>query len=241
MENAISRKLKYYWFESQYRLLRWFWSKTETSSKIDGYAIVYHHVTDGVVDTIPSCICKVQIFEQTIKQIQNEGRKIVSPNEAIQIIQKKSSEPFAIITFDDVPSNFMGEAYPILVKYQAPFTLFITSGFMAKDGYLTEKQVLELAKDPLCTIGGHTVTHKKMRYNKDSFLELKRSKEQLEKLIGNNIYCFAYPFGRQSTVSRRNIKEVKRAGYSCAFSTIDVKITDLSSQNLFFLPRVVIN
>ena len=241
MANAISKKLNYYWFESQYRLLRWFWKKTETGSKIDGYAIVYHYVTDEVVDTIPSCICKVAKFEQTIQQIQNEGRKIVSPDEAIHIIQKKSSEPFAIITFDDVPSDFMGNAYPILVKYQAPFTLFITSGFMAKDGYLTEKQVLELAKDPLCTIGGHTVTHKKMRYNRDSFDELKESKERLENLIGKTVYCFAYPFGRQSTVSRRNIKEVKRAGYTCAFSTIDVRITDKTARHLFFLPRLVIN
>lgn len=241
MANAISKKLNYYWFESQYRLLRWFWTKTETNSKIDGYAIVYHHVTDEAVDTIPSCVCKVSKFEQTIQQIQNEGRKIVSPDEAIQIIKKRSSEPFAVITFDDVPSNFMGNAYPLLAKYKVPFTLFITSGFMTKSGYLTEKQVVELSKDPLCTIGGHTVTHKGMRYNRDSFKELKESKEKLERLIGKKIHCFAYPFGRQSTVSMRNIKEVKRTGYTCAFSTIDVRITDITSRFLFFLPRLIIN
>ena len=241
MANAISKILNYYWFESQYRLLRWFWKKTETSSKLNGYAIVYHYVTDEEVDTIPSCICKVSKFEQTIQHILNEGRRIVSPNDAMRIIQSKSTEPFAIITFDDVPSSFMENAYPLLVKYKAPFTLFITSSFMAKDDYLKEKQVLELAKDPLCTIGGHTATHKKMRYNRDSFDELKESKERLENLIGKTVYCFAYPFGRQSTVSRRNIKEVKRAGYTCAFSTIDVRITDKTARHFFFLPRLVIN
>lgn len=237
----LFRKIRYYWFESQYRLLRKYWRRKEINSRIDGYAIVYHHVTDEDVETIPSCKCGVSKFEQTINQIQKEGRKIVAPNEAIQIIQKKSLEPFAIITFDDVPSNFLENAYPILVTHKTPFTLFITSDFMTKSGYLTEKQVVELSNDPLCTIGGHTVTHKKMRYNRDSFVELKESKERLENLIGKKIYCFAYPFGRQSTVSKRNVKEVKRAGYSCAFSTIDVKITDSSSRDLFFLPRVVIN
>ena len=51
----------------------------------------------------------------------------------------------------------------------------------------------------------------------------------------------AYPYGRQSSVSRKIIGQAKKAGYKCAFGTIQAPISRMSSKNIFYLPRVVEN
>ena len=234
----IKRIVNLYW-ELRYRWKKYWWDKTSKKSVINGLALMYHHVTDDFIDINESCKCKVDEFRGGLNKIQNEGRRFVSVDEMLSILDRKSSEPFAVVTFDDVPDNFFTNAYPILRERSIPFILFLTTSFIGKQGYLSEKQIKELDRDPLCTIGAHTLTHPMLRRVSNSKEELTKAKHILEERLGHSVDYMAYPYGRQSSVSRRIMREARDAGYLCAFGTIQSPITDTSSNNFYYIPRIV--
>jgi len=228
----------YYW-EFRYRYRKWIWDRASYNSIINGVALMYHHVTDVHVDTNDSCRCTVSEFKNAILQTKAEGRSFVSVEKMLDIIKTKSREKFAVLTFDDVPNNFYTNAYPFLKEENIPFILFITIDFINKVGFLTKEQLLELDRDSLCTIGAHTVSHPMLRNMTNSMYELIESKNKLEKLLGHSVDYMAYPFGRQSSVSRRVMSEAKKSGYRCAFGTIQSLLSDESTKNLFYIPRMI--
>ncbi len=234
----LKRLLSYYW-NLRYYFLKWRWDSSLKYSTINGYALMFHHVTNENININDSCKCSPEEFRNVLLQTQNEGRIFVSVDRMLDIIHFKHSAKFAIVTFDDVPDNFYTNAYPVLKNYDIPFVLFITTEFIDKKGYLSMEQIVELDKDPLCTIGAHTMTHPMLRKVNNSREELVDSKKHLEEILGHQVNYLAYPFGRQSSVSRRIMKEAKQSGYLCAFGTIQSYITDTSSNNLFYIPRIV--
>lgn len=162
-----------------------------------------------------------------------EIRKVSSLN---QIVEGNSKQSFAI-TFDDVFENVYTNAYPILKRYQVPFTMFVSTGLLDQPGYLTSSQLLELSRDGLCTVGAHTVNHVRLRTNKQSYQEIAESKKELENMIGSKIEFFAYPYGSIFACSRKNIKQVEKVGFFAAFSTIKGFIPLKFDKYRFFLPR----
>lgn len=235
----MKKKLYFIYWELRYRLLKWHWDISARYSDIDGVALMYHHVTDDSVNTSESCKCTIKGFETSLYAITREGRRFVSVDEMLDIIRNKRNDKFAVVTFDDVPENFFTNAYPFLKQEEIPFILFITTGFIGKTGFLTERQILELNKDQLCTIGAHTLTHPVLRKVSNSWEEITESKKILEDMLGHDVDYMAYPYGRQSSVSRRIKRDAERAGYKCAFGTIQSSLSDKSSNNLFYLPRIV--
>ena len=233
------KKLNYLYWEIRYRWLKHRWDKANKYSIINGVALMYHHVCNEHIETNDSCQCSVEQFKDVIDAIKQEGRKFVSCDIMMDIIAGKDKTPFAVVTFDDVPDNFYSNAYPILKERSIPFILFITTGFVGKPGYLSEEQIIYLDKDPLCTIGAHTLTHPMLRRVKNINEELIKSKQILEESLGHKVNYMAYPFGRQSSVSKKVMKEAEKAGYLCAFGTIQSLITDISTKNLFYIPRIV--
>lgn len=233
------RLSSYYW-ELRYRIRKWLWDRASKSSTINGIALMFHHVSDKHVDINESCQCTINHFKQVLEKLQREGRSFVSCDTMMTMIRNKDNTPFTVVTFDDVPDNFYINAYPILKQQGIPFVLFITSNFVGKPGYLTKKQLRELDKDSLCTIGAHTISHPMLRRVKDSYYEISESKKYLEALLLHPVNYFAYPFGRQSSVSGRIKKEVRRAGFTCAFGTIQSKISDTSTKSFYYIPRIVL-
>jgi peptidoglycan/xylan/chitin deacetylase (PgdA/CDA1 family) len=190
---------------------------------------------------LESCQCTIQKFSESLFKIQKCGYKIVSIVDAYELIVKKSSQKFAVITFDDVPDCVFINAYPFLKDHNIPFTVFVTTSFINQSPYLSLEHLLALNDETLCTIGAHTVSHPYLRSDKQAGQEIKNSKEQLELLIGKKISFFAYPYGQIKTISLSNIRMVEEAGYLMAFSAINATINDISSNYLWFLPRITLN
>ncbi len=236
----LKRIISYYW-DFCYNLKRYWWITSTVNSKVNGIVLMFHHVTDEYIETNASCKCRISRFQEILDKIYSEGRRFVSVEMMIEMIQSKATERFSVVTFDDVPDDFFSNAYPILKKMKIPFVLFITINFIDKPGFLKTEQLLELDKDPLCTIGAHTITHPMLRKVDDSEYEIAESKRQLEQLLGHPILYMAYPYGRQSSVSQKVKIQACNAGYECAFGTIQAPITDTSSKELYYLPRMVRN
>jgi peptidoglycan/xylan/chitin deacetylase (PgdA/CDA1 family) len=103
------------------------------------------------------------------------------------------------ITFDDGYKDTLYNAAPVLLKYNLPFTVFITKEFV-KNGnsiYLDEREVKELSCLPGVTIGSHGSTHAPLRSLDDKSLlnELCGSKNYLEDLTGKKVDAISYPHG----------------------------------------------
>ena len=144
------------------------------------------------------------------------------------------------VSFDDVPDNFYNVAYPILKQYNIPFTLYIATGFMDTEGYLTTEQVKRLATDPLCTIGAHTISHPMLKHHKVNLKEeICNCGKVLEGIIGKPVVHFAYPFGTPTAINRRVINFTKKMSiYKSAVITIPGYVNQYSLKDIFALPRI---
>jgi len=208
-------------------------------SKVHGIILMYHHVISDESMPLGSCVCTVDEFKNSLDEIAKHGYKFVSIDEANKIIKQGCTIKFASITFDDVPDNFYDNAYPVLKVYNYPFALFITTSYLVKSGYLNSKQVSYLSKDPLCTIGAHTMTHPVLRKSGNAKMELQGAKIELERLTGYCVKYLAYPYGKKSSVSNRVTRVAAECGYEAAFGTEETPVSDYSLKNPYNLPRVV--
>ena len=105
---------------------------------------------------------------------------------------------------------------------------------------MTWEQVRQLANHPLCTIGGHTVTHPAL--NKLSFDEAKREIQEgimkIEKEIGQSVNYFAYPYGTPNEIGAREVSIIEELGIKMAFMAHQGCLTIRNMNNSSKLPRV---
>ena len=224
--------------------------ESKMGSYIEGYCMMYHNITDEWTPDGVSCRCPVHVFEHYLDMYSELGFSFVSVDDVYQLLTKQGGNKysrFCMLTFDDIPENVFQNAYPILKERRIPFTVFITTKFVdwinpeTGQQFISAEHLLELDRDPLCTIGAHTMTHPVLRNVTNSFKELQGNKEWLESLLGHPVEYLAYPYGKHSSVSKKIQLEAQKAGFKLAFGTIEAPITDKSAKYLFYLPRVVNN
>jgi len=80
---------------------------------------------------------------------------------------------------------------------------------------LTWDEIKELANDSLITIGAHTMNHISVKQQIEALVveEMKASKSELEKYIGKEVVHFAYPFGGELDVSKRDLELAAKVGF----------------------------
>lgn len=208
-------------------------------SNFSGRYLMYHHVVAGQVDPKDLCACSVSQFVSNLNKLSASGYEFVSMDESLEIIKQNQKRKFAVITFDDINEDMFTNAYPVLKKREIPFIVFIAVDYIGKPDFVSEEHLDILAADTLCTIGSHTLSHPMLRYCGTSFKEIQDSKQYLEYRFQREIRHFAYPYGRITAVSRKNIQEVKKAGYISALGTILSDVNRFTSRSLFYLPRYV--
>lgn len=235
----IFKRLENYYYQFQTELYRRWWNRFNRTSPFLCDVLMFHHVTDDYVDAIPSCRRTRAEFRQTLQRRIDAGVKFISMDEGNELVHNGGKGRFATVTFDDVPDNFLSDAYPILKELRIPFTLFLTTTYLETPGYISKDDLKALLSEPLCTIGAHTLTHPMLRKVKNSYEEISGSKKILEDLTGREIKYFAYPFGRPSSISNRIKRQAKKAGFELAFCTIFAPINSISRKNMYYLPRVI--
>ena len=105
---------------------------------------------------------------------------------------------------------------------------------------LTSLEIEELSKNSLITIGSHTQTHPLLSYldRREIRIELEQSKRKLEKIVGEEIDFFAYPYGGRQSYDLSVIKILKELGYKKAFTTMPKNID--ANDSMYTLPRCVV-
>lgn len=204
-----------------------------------GSTWMFHEVTNDKTEwKDPLYAINAESFELLIKKSINSGKQFNN----VYDICGKLNEKSIVLTFDDGFSGVYEFVYPICKKYRIPFCIFITVNYLDTQGYLNRKQLKELAECELCTIGGHTLNHPKLRLLSDKEIEKEiiQGKKQLEKIINKKVDIFAYPYGSVQAVDYRSIDVVRKANFKMAFSTLASHNVDMNEVK-FFLPRININ
>jgi peptidoglycan/xylan/chitin deacetylase (PgdA/CDA1 family) len=105
---------------------------------------------------------------------------------------------------------------------------------------LNWNEISELSKDPIVTIGGHTLNHYNLckLTDEQSFFEISESKKLLEANINKKVNHFSYPFGEFGI---REMGFVKKSNFLTATTTDNANIFYSHINHQFTLPRIAVN
>jgi len=114
---------------------------------------------------------------------------------------------------------------------------------MCADQAMTWDQVKQIASDPLCTIGAHTIHHYAMsKLGTDEALkEAVESREQIARQLGRAPEFFAYPYGDEGSAGPRDFELMHKAGFKMALTTRKGLIYNEHKNHLTALPRLSLN
>jgi peptidoglycan/xylan/chitin deacetylase (PgdA/CDA1 family) len=104
-------------------------------------------------------------------------------------------------------------------------------------------ELSELSRDPLCTIGGHTVNHYAVsRLTEQEVLaEMKEGARIIEMETGKWPRHFAYPYGHAHAAGPRDFALAGQAGFETAVTTRHGVLYPEHSQHMHALPRISLN
>ena len=210
-----------------YNLLRRF------QNQVGNRIILYHAIgTKLNFDTYGISISKEKFLKQILYLKENYEIIPIDSN-----YKNKLNKTTISITFDDGYKDNL-YALEICEKYDIPFTLYITTGFIGQDNYLSIEDIQRFSNSKICIIGTHSVTHPhldKLDYD-EQYKELLDSKETLEKIVGYPITHFSYPHGSYNDDTRRIIEKI---GYNMVSSS-HISLNTIKNLDLKRLKRIEI-
>lgn len=106
------------------------------------------------------------------------------------------------------------------------------------------EEISQLAADPLCTIGAHTVNHpilKKLKDDDAVRAEMEMSRSVLEAALGKRPQHLAYPVGDPTAVGPREFRIAGELGFKTAVTTRPGVLFKAHRDHLMALPRISCN
>jgi len=168
--------------------------------------VVMYHYIEKYVDPQDTMKQKLTVmlpeFENQLLAWKKSGYETLFAKDLSKnlIDQKVMDKRAVALTFDDGYEDFYLYVFPLLKKNKAKATVYVISGYIGRQGFLTREQIRELSKSGYVEIGGHTVNHVYLKGLSRQTIaqEILNGKKEIEKLIGEKIETFAYPFGAYS-------------------------------------------
>ena len=156
--------------------------------------LMLHQVTDQKNNWYdPDYAISAAGFKDMLLIAESEGYSFGRIDDIFSADQ--TSDKKLYVTFDDGFEGVYNEAVPILNEFAIPYCVFLTTGFIGRDGYITKDMLISMASDERCTIGAHTVNHPNLRSCRDADFEIAECRRNLQDWTGKEISYFAYPFG----------------------------------------------
>src|SRR4029453_11903960 len=208
----------------------------------------YHQLVDKI--RTPWTQITPAAFEAQMKELKDKGITVISMQDLLAWKRGEKNIPprCAVITFDDGWKSQYEVAWPIMKKFNYPFTMFIYTegvrgGALGGGGAITWEQLADM-RDNGVDIQAHSATHQDLREGHNIMLaaggkrtrtkltgpeyeqwvrnEVVGSKELLEQRLGIKVNCFAVPFGNYN----ERVKELARnTGYEAMFTVYGQPIT----------------
>lgn len=215
----------------------------ESPSDLRVPILLYHRFGPVVAD---SMTMTTNVFESHLKYLKENGYAVIPLRQLVNYYLKKGPPPpprSVVIVADDGHKSVYTDMFPLIRRYRIPVTLFIYPSAISHATYaMTWEQLRELKESGLFEFQSHSYWHpnfKKDRkklspaeYEKFADMQLKKSKERLEKELGVRVEMLAWPFG---IYDNELIGKATGIGYIAAF-TIERRISS-SLDNIMTLPR----
>lgn len=179
-------------------------------------------------------------FEEQLQAIKDNGFAVIPMQDflAWRRGEKSIPEKSCVITIDDGYRSGYDVAWPILKKFEYPFTMFIYTAFvkggaLAGGASLSWEQLKEM-RDAGVDIQSHTVNHQNLRNKKGKYQsqfatyedwlrnEMADSRRILEQQLGISVKALAYPYGNHSEEIRAIALQ---SGYEAAFTVYGQRLT----------------
>ena len=200
---------------------------------VQGRILMLHRVVEQRSDEPEQRELEVtpRFLEQTIETYRHEGYIFVSIDEACNIIKggKRLKHPFICLTFDDGYRDNYTTALPILKRLDIPFAIYISTDFIDNKQPmwwypdqqlgLSLEELRTLDREPLCTIGAHTLSHPRLDTLTviEQQKEIVESKVILEQWLGHPIQHFSYPHGAYNDDTLSIVKSASFRSALCAW------------------------
>ena len=201
--------------------------KTFWSLPKERFIIFLYHKIDGVSNpSYSSLFVSKEAFERQIEFLHRRSYTFLTSEDLVDFMGDNASvgKKAVLITFDDGYLDNLINAWPILQRYGARATVFLTTEFIGKSFYWNDQENTFLGREQIVKLyeqgmdfGSHTLSHPSLircTLEKVAY-EVSSSKSRIEELLGESIDAFAYPYGSYNS----NIREaVVRAGYKWAYT-----------------------
>jgi peptidoglycan/xylan/chitin deacetylase (PgdA/CDA1 family) len=90
-------------------------------------------VDDGAFYPDDTLRCSVGQLAWTLRWLRREGVEFVSLDEAVRRLSGPPGRPFAAFTFDDGYADNLTHALPVMERFAAPFTVYVTTGMITRE------------------------------------------------------------------------------------------------------------
>lgn len=188
--------------------------------------LMYHGIDPGSSGQSWKWSLPVHLFASHLKMLKRFGWTTLTARELINPDHVPAKS--VVITFDDGYQDNYDQAFPLLKEFGMKATWFVvTRDIGSRAGWpdsspfqrrmLNASQLLEMHASGM-EIASHTCSHADLSVSSEdqARFEIERSKKELEDLLGEPVFSFAYPFGR---FTDKTVCSVEQAGYSLAFIT----------------------
>jgi peptidoglycan/xylan/chitin deacetylase (PgdA/CDA1 family) len=188
------------------------------------------------------------VFESHLQYLKGNGYTVIPLRHLVDYFLGKGPPPpprSVVIAADDGHKTVYSDMLPLVRRYRIPVTLFIYPSAISNASYaMTWDQLRELKKSGLFDIQSHSYWHPNFKkekkrlnpaeYEKAVDMQLKKSKEKLEKELGVKVDMLAWPFG---IYDEDLISKAKADGYSAGFTIERHNASALD--NIMALPRYI--
>lgn len=228
-------------------------AKPAIDTNASAMALCYHNIDDAPGNK--SLTITVAQFEREMQAIKDAGFTVIPMQDFLAWRRNEKTIPHksCLITIDDGWVSGYTNAWPILKKFNYPFTLFVYVNYIGTGGKSLSWEQLGEMRDAGVDIQSHTYSHANLKnpklphsldarnmalVQKDIATlgmagwrkkEIIESKNVIEQRLGIKVNALAYPFG---VYDKEALEVVKEAGYEAAFTVYGQRLTHSSPKDL---------
>lgn len=153
--------------------------------------LIYHAFGSKLTHDTYGISIQLDLFKRHIEFLSDTYKMI----EVEKISEYANCNTVSISIDDGYKDNML--AANIMDEVGIPYVIYISTGMIGNPGYLNEEDIRKLNKSKFCTIGSHTVNHVHLTdvSYQDKKSEIVNSKNRLQKILGEEIKHFSYPYG----------------------------------------------
>jgi peptidoglycan/xylan/chitin deacetylase (PgdA/CDA1 family) len=205
--------------------------------------LLYHRFGPVVSD---SMTVTTKAFESDLKYLIGNGYKVIPLRELVDYYLGKRPAPHphsVVITVDDGHKSVYTDMLPLVKKYHIPATHFIYPSAISNATYaMTWGQLREMKETGFFDFQSHTYWHPNFKKDKKRLslaeyeslvdMQLRKSRERLEKELNVRVNMLAWPFG---IYDDDLIQKARETGYVATFTMERHPANSLD--NVMALPR----